>query len=341
MTIGRVAVLGGGAVGGVVAAHLAAVGCVVDLYDEWPDHVAAIRRDGLSIVGPTGERRYPVRAHLLEEATRAEDSYDVVLVSVKAYDTERVLRKFERCVAPQALVVSLQNGFLEDKIAQLVGPDRTAGIVVRAPAVLEGPGRIVQTVVPLGYTVGSLTGAAMPIIETLAQLLSVIAPTTIADNLAQVRWSKLLVNCQVNALCGITGWDTRSLLQDARGRRLCFRVGHEVAVVAESLGLTLSPYLGLGHRDYLEHPVLPLELEERMVAASAAEPAVRPSLLQDLERGRPTEILFLNGYVEQVGRRFGLETPMNSWVTRTVLAIESRREAMGPHHLLLAPHVGG
>src|SRR5574337_1430164 len=129
----RIAVVGAGAVGGYVGGHLAGNGFDVTLVDPWPEHIEAIRADGLSLEGVTAEETCIVRVptmHLTEVQELARQRpIDIAFVSVKSYDTEWATMLISQYLAPGAVVVSLQNCINEERIAGIVGWGRTMGCI--------------------------------------------------------------------------------------------------------------------------------------------------------------------------------------------------------------------
>ncbi len=143
----RIAVIGAGAIGGYTGGHLAHNGFDVTLIDPWPEHVEAIRKDGLALEGVTEEEfvlAKPKTMHLTEVQQFAKEKpIDIAMVSVKSYDTEWATRFIAQYLAPDGYVVSLQNCMNEERIAGIVGWDKTVGLhpgTARRRTVRAGPG---------------------------------------------------------------------------------------------------------------------------------------------------------------------------------------------------------
>src|SRR5215469_14662443 len=177
----RIAFVGAGAVGGYVGGHLARNGHDVTLIDPWPEHIEAIRRNGLEIHGMTPEERCTVREaktmHLTEvQSLSKQRPIDIAFISVKSYDTEWATMLIRPYLAPDAYVVSLQNCINEERIAGIVGWGRTVGAIAARLAVdLYEPGRIRRTVAKGGEThtifrVGEVHGRMTRRVEELGAL---------------------------------------------------------------------------------------------------------------------------------------------------------------------------
>ena len=130
----RIAVVGTGAVGGYIASHLAAASHDVIAIDGWPEHVEAMRSEGLRIVGMVASESFQTRIramHVTEVQSLAKGPpIDIAIVSVKSYDTTWATALIAPYLAPDGYVVSAQNGINEERIASVVGWDRTIGCVV-------------------------------------------------------------------------------------------------------------------------------------------------------------------------------------------------------------------
>lgn len=130
----RIAIVGAGAVGGYVGAHLAAGGHEVTLIDPWPAHVEAMKANGLEIYGMTPQERMSVRVnamHLTEVQNLAKQQpIDIAFVSVKSYDTVWATQMIAQYLSPGGCVVSMQNCINEERVAGVVGWGRTLGCIV-------------------------------------------------------------------------------------------------------------------------------------------------------------------------------------------------------------------
>ena len=181
----RIAVVGAGAIGGYTGGHLAHSGFDVILIDPWPEHVETIRRDGLAIEGVTQEEficAKPKTMHLTEVQDLAKQKpIDIAMVAVKSYDTEWATALIAQYLAPDGYVVSLQNCMNEERIAGIVGSDKTVGVIpALLGAELYAPGRVRRTGAKGAspyevYRAGELHGRITKRIEELADMIRTIA----------------------------------------------------------------------------------------------------------------------------------------------------------------------
>src|SRR5580658_5433072 len=189
----RIVVFGAGAIGGYTGGNLAHNGFDVTLIDPWPEHVEAIRKDGLALEGVTQEEfvlAKPKTLHLTEVQQFAKEKpIDIAMVAVKSYDTEWATRLIAQYLAPDGYVVSLQNCMNEERIAGIVGWDRTVGCIpALLAAELVGPGRVQRTVAKGAsaydvYRVGEVHGRITPRIAELAEIIATVDTVKATTNL--------------------------------------------------------------------------------------------------------------------------------------------------------------
>jgi 2-dehydropantoate 2-reductase len=344
-----IAIAGTGAVGGTTGAYLRRAGHDVLLVDAWQQNVEAIRRDGLVLKGRDEEFRVEARALHLDELARMDAPLDAVLLAVKSYDTEWMVRAVLPYLAPDGWIVSLQNGVNEEPIAALVGAERTVGCVVHFSVGMFEPGvatRYTRSDWPT-FTLGELDGRRSERVERLAALLEAVGPVEVTTDIWDVLWMKLAVNAMNNGLTGLTGLTSPGLWLDPRGFSAMVRIGGEVVAVSEGLGHRMRPIEPTG----APRPIDPAALRRAAEGDEAALADVRAvftetaearrrggrenlsSLLQDVMKRRRTEIEYLNGYVARRGAELGIPTPANSLVVDLVHRLERGELARDPANL--------
>jgi 2-dehydropantoate 2-reductase len=325
----RIAVIGAGAVGGYVGGQLAANGHDVTLIDPWPDHIQAIRESGLKLQGMTQQESlvaHPRTMHLTEVQSLAKESQiDIAFVSVKSYDTEWATMLIRQYLAPGGYVVSLQNCINEERIAAIVGWGRVLGcIAARISVDLHAPGEIRRTVPKGGsaytvFRVGEVHGRITQRAQEVADLIALVDSVKVTTNLWGERWSKLCVNGMRNGVSAATGLASNEADRLEHVRRFSIRLGGEAVRVGQALGYSLEPIgnldperlalAGEGDRQALD------EIESALIAGSnttSRSDLQRPSMGQDMLKGRRTEIEFINGFIVDKGQTIGQPTPANA-----------------------------
>ncbi|HYM31607.1 MAG TPA: 2-dehydropantoate 2-reductase [Candidatus Cybelea sp.] len=336
----RIAVVGAGAVGGYVGGHLARLGQDVTLIDPWPEHIEAIRARGLEVTGVTAAEHFIIKSaktmHLTEvQGLSKQKPIDIALVSVKSYDTEWATMMIRPYLAPEGFVVSLQNCINEERVAAIVGWGKTLGcIAARISVDLYEPGRIRRTV-PMGgakhtvFRIGEVHGRETARVRELADMISGIDSVKVTTNLWGERWSKLCLNGMRNGVSAATGLAGNDGDRYEEIRRFAIRLGGEAVRIGQALGYELE-HIGNLDPDRLaqayEGDKSALgEIEGSMLAGSnsgARSDLQRPSMGQDMLKGRRTEIDYINGFIAAKGREVGRPAPANEALTQLVKRVE-------------------
>jgi len=304
-----VAVVGAGAVGGYFGARLARAGVDVTLVAR-PAHVEAIRRDGLRVVEASGEWRAAV--HASTELASVRDR-DLVLFTVKTPDTARVAAELAPHLGADARLVSLQNGVdnAERIAAVLAHPVYAAvvyvGVQVDRPGLVRHTGRGDLVIGVPRAARGRGDDGDLRAIASMFEAAGV--PCPVSDDVEAALWTKLTLNCAFNAISAIAGVPYGTMAASGPAREVMASVVRETAAVARAAGVSIDA-------DALDAAAWKL---------AAAMPEQRSSTAQDIERGRPTEIDALNGFVARRGAELGVPAPVN----RTLHALVKLREG-GP-----------
>jgi 2-dehydropantoate 2-reductase len=316
----RIGIVGAGAIGAIIGGRLTKAGVDVTLLEQWPEHVEAIRRHGLRLTGPEGEETVKVRALHLHEAQAITEPFDAVFIAVKSYDTEWATRLGIRHLkTPDGVVVVFQNGINDHRVAAIAGRERTLGSVILLGAGLYEPGHALRTDEGrVGFKIGEQDGRDTPRAQALVGLMNHVAPSQLTTNLWGERWSKLALNCMLNPLAGLSGLGTAEARMDPGTRRIAVHLGAEVIQVGRALGHEVEPILGIASQRYVDAAQGRglAEVEADVSRDAQSRGGGRPSMLQDVMRGRRTEIDYLNGYVVEQGRAAGIATPFNEAVVR-------------------------
>ena len=324
----KIAVLGAGAIGGVIGGYLARAGRDVTMIDMWPANIERIKKDGLTVSPQEDEFTVRPAALHLADVSAARRQYDVIFLSVKSYDTEWSAKFIEPYMAQGAYIASAQNSINDDRIAEIVGWSRVIGCVVTLGAGMYEPGHVIRSspADSVSFKVGEPNGLVTPRLETLQELLDAVGPTHTTTNLWGERWSKLATNSMFNALAGITGLKSAEMRGNPRTRDVSVRIAAEVVDVATALGVSVEPISGIEPELFsraLTDGQAREELAGRMVEGGERLREGRPSLGQDVMKGRVTEVQHLNGLVARRGREAGVPTPTNEAIVGLTLRIET------------------
>ena len=293
--------------GAVFGGLLADSGNDVTLIDVWGDHVDAIVRSGLRIETAEGERVVQVPA---TTDPRNIDPVELVLVFVKSIDTRSAVEAARTLVGESTAVLTLQNGLgNREAIASVVGDQRALLGVTFDSAVLVGPGHVRRAnagATAIGEVDGSSSTRVRQIVETFAAA-GIEAHET--DNVLRDAWGKLFINCVFNATCAVTGFLSGQVGEFTSSREWARLVAEETAAVIRAQGLEL-PY---------DDPIA------KIWQVSEAAGSAKASMLQDIEKGRWTEVDFINGAVVRAGLEHGVPTPYNRALQLLVQMVETRQ----------------
>lgn len=311
----RVGIIGAGAIGCVVGGLLTRGGHDVTLIDQWPEHVESMKRVGLRLSGTCGEHLIPVKALHIHEAQGVGQPFDGVFIAVKSYDTEWATHLgLTYLRPPDGVVVDFQNGINDDRVAAIAGKERTLGCVITISAGLYDPGHAIRSDTgTVGFKIGEQDGRDTPRAQELVRVMNAVAPTQLTTNLWGERWSKLAVNCMVNAVCGLSGLGSMEARTQPEVQLISIQLGAEVIQVGRACGYEVEPIYGVVAQRFVDAAAGRDvdQIQADMAASGRSRGGGRPSMLQDVMRGRRTEIDYLNGHVSRRGRELGVKTPFN------------------------------
>jgi 2-dehydropantoate 2-reductase len=323
---------------------MAKAGVDVTLVDAWAEHVQAMRSQGLQVTGMNGlgSVTTPVRALHIGDVSQLvrEPAFDVAFIAVKSYDTTWATQLIAPFVAPTGCFVSLQNGINEESLARVVGWSRVLGCSVSALAAeLTAPATIVRNS-PLGddkkagYRVGEVHGQITPRAELISRLLAHGDTCKVTPNLWGERWSKLTINAMRNGVCALTGLTGRERDHHDLARQLSISLGSSSVRVGRALGLMLEPVGGLDldllARAESDPAAMAAITQMIMDVSNARSGAQRPSMGQDIGKGRRTETDDINGLVARRGREVGVDVRHHERVNAVIQRIERGEVQPGP-----------
>jgi 2-dehydropantoate 2-reductase len=300
----KMAVLGPGALGCLLAAAAFEAGADATLLDYRPERADLLRRRGLTVHTLAGDvKKVPVPVALASQA----GPFDLVVVAVKAYQTRDAALLLPGLLAPGGLVLTVQNGLGNlEELARTVGPEPLLAGIVFAGATLPEAGRVVHAGAgPL--TIGPPAGSrvSQEAIERVAALWRRAGwDCRIRQDIEVMLWEKLLVNVGINPLTALLRVPNGAIPETPPAWELARNAAAEAAAVARAAGLTLT-----------------VDPETRLKEVCTATAANLSSMLQDVMAGRLTEIDALNGQVVARGKTYGVPTPVNGCLTLLLKAL--------------------
>lgn len=299
----KIAVMGAGAVGCYYGGMLARAGHPVMLIAR-PQHVAAISQTGLRLHTTTFDERVPLAA---SSDPAAVAGADVVLLGVKSLDTESAGALIRPHLAPQALVLCLQNGVDNaERLRRVLPQHAVAAAVVYVATEMAGPGHVRH------HGRGELVIEPSAHSNTLATaLIAAGVPTEVLSDVRGALWAKLVLNCAYNAVSAISQLPYGEIM----GQTVPAHGIEEVMrdVVAECLAVAKA-----------DGVQVPGDVDAAVRKIAATMPRQCSSTAQDLARGKRTEIDYLNGLIVRRGQALGVPTPANRVLWALVKLLESK-----------------
>ena len=318
-------VVGAGGIGGITAGILAASGIEVHLLCKYPQLAEKIRTTGLHIFGMKGDFRVSLPAYAAPE--QLTEKYDIVLLATKAPDIPDVARRILPHITSESVVVSMPNGFCEDDLAAIVGKERTIGCTVGWGATMHAPGELEMTAGGL-FIIGTLDNAGQEKLGLLKEMLSRVGPTEVSLNIYGHVYSKLIINSCTATLGGLCGLTLGQMLSIKKLRVIFIEIIREALKVSEALGIRVEPYANrLNYYSFLEGKGKLSDLRRhlfiRLIGAKYRRE--KSTFLQSLERGKKTEVDYLNGFICQKAIEHGIDTPLHEKLTRMVHEVEEKK----------------
>lgn len=301
----KVCVLGAGSLGSTIGGALAQAGNEVHFVGRAP-HMNAVNENGLVMVTPTGEELAHPVGHTTPDGI---GPCDLVIVLCKAFDTKYTIEEARELVGPETAVMSLQNGLgAEDVLCETVGAQHVIGGKTYIGGMLLEPGRVQATIPGKDTFIGELDGSITPRVQLIGAAFEKAGMHCIvSSNIMGVIWDKLLVNVATGAVCGITRLPYGPMYEEEKLVACACAAVQEGMDVAEAAGVKLT----------YSNPMDVLEL-----ARAGLPYDFKPSILQSLEKHRPTEVGVINGAVVAQGKKYGVPTPVNETLQACVTGIE-------------------
>ena len=342
----KVLFIGAGAIGSYLGAFLSRAGHDVTLVDPWAEQVEAIRQRGISVTGPHDPFEARPKAVHLNEAARLPRDFEIAFVAMKVYDTAWAAQLALRHVATDGYVVSSQNCWPDPMVAAVTGASRTVGLIMsRIGVAMWKPGHVERGMdrgTGKGHIVfrpGEHDGRITKRVTELAEMLSVIDGSQATDNLWGERWAKLSQNAMGNPVQGMSGLGSTEIASSEVGRAITIHLGAESARVGLALGLSIPKFAGVTAEEWAAADQRPAyEALDRMLTptSTSSTRSWRSSMGQDVTKGRPTEIDYMNGHVVAQGKERGVPTPVSAAVVDVVREVDGGTRQPVPQNIELA-----
>ncbi|MGN7397889.1 ketopantoate reductase family protein [Peribacillus frigoritolerans] len=316
----KIGVLGVGSLGTIIGALITKGGHNVDLIDINQENVDALNQNGAKITGFL-EETILVKA---KNPSELSGKYDVIFLLTKQVYTKDSLESILPFLHEDSMVCTLQNGIPEESVADIVGKERTIGGVVGFGATWIGPGiseltTELEVIKKYAFDIGELTGEITERIKMIKNILENVGYCEIVTNINGMKWSKLLMNATFSGMSAALGCTFGEVLYNSGAMRSLANIADETIKVARAHHIRLVEMQG---KDFefleLENPS---EVSGKIAFYEEVwgpHANLKASMLQDLEKGKKTEIDYINGHVSKKGREKNIPTPYNDMVCTLV-----------------------
>ncbi|MBE6201929.1 MAG: ketopantoate reductase family protein [Rikenellaceae bacterium] len=318
----RVAIYGAGSLGTILGAYITKGGEKIELINRNKAHVEALQTKGAQVVG-TVQFTQPVVAYTPAEMS---GKYDVIFLMTKQQHNAEVVEMLKGYLAEDGALVTFQNGLPEVQIAEILGAERVLGCTVAWGATMQGPGVCELTSAPdaLSFSLGAISPNRNKHFEAVKALLEKMGTVDVEDNFIGTRWSKLLINASFSGMSAVLGCTFGEAAAPRASRRIVQALIKECIDVCAAGGIRIEPVQGKdivklldyksGIKKAISFFIIPIAIRKHA--------KLKASMLQDIEKGKLTEVDAINGAVSAYGRKVGCPTPMNDKVVEIIHSIE-------------------
>lgn len=319
----RTAIYGAGSLGTILGAYITKNGGFIDLINRNKAHIEALRTNGARITG-TVSFTQKVAALTPDEMT---GTYDIIFLLTKQQHNRDVVTFLKPFLADDGVIVTMQNGIPEMLVGEIVGNERVIGCTVAWGATMKSGGECELTSAPdsLTFSIGTLTPQRHKYFDEVKRLLEMMGRVDIDDNFIGTRWSKLLINAAFSGMSAVLGCTFGEAAGNRQSRRIVQRIIKECIDVCAASGIRIEPVQGKDIVRLLDYsnPVKKAISFFIIPIAIRKHARLKASMLQDIEKGKLTEVDAINGVVCEAGRRCGVPTPMNDAVVSVIHRIEN------------------
>lgn len=325
----RVAIYGAGAMGTILGAYIAASGKQIDLITRNTGHVEAMKKHGAQILG---NANFTVRVNALTP-DEMSGVYDIIFLMTKQRENPKILPTIRDFLADDGVICTMQNGLPEPSVTEAVGAKRCIGCAVGwgASALGDGKSELTSKKDKMTFMLGSMHGYNKWV-DVVKEYLECAGKVTIEENMFGARWAKLAINSAFSPLSAITGMTFGKVGKNLTTRKLALMLLNEAFDVAETCGVEIGEIQGYnivdvykcksGFKKFTALALLPL--------AMRGHGKLMSGMYFDLKAGKKCDVDFINGVIQRLGNKFGVDTPVNDAVIRMAHEIERGERSISP-----------
>lgn len=332
----KLAIYGAGSMGTILGAFITRAGVEIDLINRNENHIDALKLNGAMVCGTVAFEQ-KVSAMTVEEFRSKSDKYDIIFLMTKQLDNKAVVTELKDHMAEDGVIVTLQNGLPEPKIAEIVGEDHVLGCTVAWGATMLGAGVCQLTSEPdsLTFALGNYGSRKNVHYDDVKELLQKMGKVDDDNNLIGNRWTKLLINASFSGMSAVLGCTFGEAASNPTSRRAVLAIIKECIDICKAGGIKMEPVQGKDPVSLFDYrtPIKKAVSYFILPFAIRKHAWLKASMLQDLEKGKTTEVDAINGVVSEYGRKYGVPTPVNDKVVEIIHAIERGERKFGWENL--------
>ncbi|MHA2253141.1 MAG: ketopantoate reductase family protein [Candidatus Kariarchaeaceae archaeon] len=324
----KIAVVGLGAIGTIVTAELARSGLEVHVVCKHPHILEAVKSKGVRVTGLGYDLTVKENIQPVIKEEELPQGIDILIIATRAWDVKPVLQNLLPKLDKNSTIIPLQNGIIEDVILEVVEASRVLSCVISYAAYVKDS--VHADFTSSGEIVfGRLNGIKGELDRDIMSRFSLGGAAIWSENILGFKYSKLLMNSSITSL-GLVSGMTVGELMSRRATRLSL-----LTIVTEGVKVALANDISLERVRKLNPEEFSLEKKEiRRFSLSYLKKHLilkyigrkyknyKSAALQSLEKGNPTEIDYLNGYIATKAEELGIQTPANQYITQLVHEIE-------------------
>ena len=318
----RTAIYGAGSLGTILGAYINKAGVEIELINRNKAHVQALQEHGAQVTG-TVNFTQKVTAYTPDLMS---GKYDIIFLMTKQQHNGEVVTMLKDYLSEDGVLVTFQNGLPEMQIAGILGEEHVLGCTVAWGATMQTPGVCELTSEPdaLSFSLGSISSNRSKHFDKVKELLELMGTVDVEENFIGTRWSKLLINAAFSGMSAVLGCTFGEAAGPRNSRKIVQALIKECIDVCQVGGITIEPVQGKdivkllnytnSFKKALSFMIIPIAIRKHA--------KLKASMLQDIEKGKLTEVDAINGAVSAYGKMVHCPTPMNDTVVEIIHNIE-------------------
>lgn len=330
----KILIQGIGGIGGIVASNLIANNLNITLITANPKITQNIKDEGIKYKMPKFDAFLSVKPKFvytnLDEIPNGE-KFDISIMLMKATHLQDAVNNSISILTENGFFVTCQNGIVEEEVVKTIDQMKIVSGVIAWGGTMIEPGTYEKTT-PGNTFIGELNGELSERILLLKDIFDLVTPTVVSTNIMGVMWSKLAINSMITSIGAITGITLGEMLQEKEIRLFYLKTYSEIVNVANQYNIKLEKISSNPYLFYLDPKTGKIKQKIKdlmLILVGKKYGSSKSSSLQSLERGRKTEIEYLNGYVISKANERNISVPYNQKVYDLVKEIESGNRTIG------------